>query len=379
MVTHFLHFIPLFFFFLLFASKVFALVGGDCPVSMCSKLDPIIRFPFRLPDVQPQRCGYPGFELSCDDSSRTTLDLPSSGAFLVDNINYVSQEIQLHDSSGCLPKRLMELDLSGSPFTGFRYQNYTFLSCSSEFTASRFRPIPCLSNSTRSVLAIASVSLASMLSTLCEIMRNVSIPVSRPPPFESGFSSELGDVLRLTWETPSCGDCEARGGICSFTTNSTVGCFDRGSTNHSPKGFRVFKRIALGILIPLMMLSICIASYLCAAKKWMWNVVGPESDNHLPQEAADAVIPPQPVIIFTGLDESIIQSYKKLILGESRRLPGPNDRVCSICLSEYRPKETLRCIPECQHCFHADCIDEWLRLNATCPLCRNSPSPVRFA
>nr|DAD36281.1 TPA_asm: hypothetical protein HUJ06_006921 [Nelumbo nucifera] len=227
MVTHFLHFIPLFFFFLLFASKVFALVGGDCPVSMCSKLDPIIRFPFRLPDVQPQRCGYPGFELSCDDSSRTTLDLPSSGAFLVDNINYVSQEIQLHDSSGCLPKRLMELDLSGSPFTGFRYQNYTFLSCSSEFTASRFRPIPCLSNSTRSVLAIASVSLASMLSTLCEIMRNVSIPVSRPPPFESGFSSELGDVLRLTWETPSCGDCEARGGICSFTTNSTVGCFDR--------------------------------------------------------------------------------------------------------------------------------------------------------
>jgi hypothetical protein len=33
----------------------------------------------------------------------------------------------------------------------------------------------------------------------------------------------------------------------------------------------------------------------------------------------------------------------------------------------------LRSIPECNHYFHAACIDEWLKMNGTCPICRNSP------
>lgn len=80
-----------------------------------------------------------------------------------------------------------------------------------------------------------------------------------------------------------------------------------------------------------------------------------------------------------GLDESTIESFGKAVLGESRRLPGVghNDGTgcCSICLSEYNSKDIIRCIPECKHCFHAHCIDEWLRMNATCPVCRNSPFP----
>lgn len=83
----------------------------------------------------------------------------------------------------------------------------------------------------------------------------------------------------------------------------------------------------------------------------------------------------EPAVVLMGLDETTIESYEKLVLGESRRLPGPNDITCPICLSEYCSKETLRCIPDCKHCFHAECIDEWLRLNGTCPVCRNNPSP----
>ncbi|KAJ6873005.1 hypothetical protein NC651_031991 [Populus alba x Populus x berolinensis] len=64
-----------------------------------------------------------------------------------------------------------------------------------------------------------------------------------------------------------------------------------------------------------------------------------------------------------GLEESTIESFDKLVLGESKRLPGPNGSTCAICLSEYNSKETLRMIPECNHCFHADCVDEWLRMN----------------
>lgn len=87
-----------------------------------------------------------------------------------------------------------------------------------------------------------------------------------------------------------------------------------------------------------------------------------------------SAVSPHPIIV-EGLDGPTLESYPKIVLGESRRLPKPDDITCSICLSEYRPKETLKTIPECQHCFHADCIDGWLRLNATCPICRKSPLP----
>ncbi|THG08537.1 hypothetical protein TEA_005076 [Camellia sinensis var. sinensis] len=88
---------------------------------------------------------------------------------------------------------------------------------------------------------------------------------------------------------------------------------------------------------------------------------------------------PQPMVIIMGLDRLIIESYPTTVLGESGRLPKPNDGTCPICLAEYQPKETLRTIPECNHYFHANCIDEWLRMNATCPLCRNSPGESSVA
>lgn len=81
----------------------------------------------------------------------------------------------------------------------------------------------------------------------------------------------------------------------------------------------------------------------------------------------------QPVVRVSGLDGPIIDSYPKTMLGESRRLPNPNDDTCPICLAEYQPKEILKTIPECNHYFHSACIDEWLMLNATCHVCRTSP------
>ncbi|MBA0620597.1 hypothetical protein Godav_006298, partial [Gossypium davidsonii] len=50
--------------------------------------------------------------------------------------------------------------------------------------------------------------------------------------------------------------------------------------------------------------------------------------------------------------------------------------ICSICLCEYRESEMLRMMPECRHCFHVTCIDAWLKLNGSCPVCRNSPLPT---
>ncbi|PKA66407.1 E3 ubiquitin-protein ligase [Apostasia shenzhenica] len=45
------------------------------------------------------------------------------------------------------------------------------------------------------------------------------------------------------------------------------------------------------------------------------------------------------------------------------------DTECCICLSAYEDGAELRQLP-CSHHFHCGCIDKWLRINATCPLCK---------
>ncbi|CAD6334066.1 unnamed protein product [Miscanthus lutarioriparius] len=43
---------------------------------------------------------------------------------------------------------------------------------------------------------------------------------------------------------------------------------------------------------------------------------------------------------------------------------------CAVCIVELRDGDSVRVLPRCGHRFHADCVGAWLRLHATCPLCR---------
>ncbi|KAK7330630.1 hypothetical protein VNO77_24828 [Canavalia gladiata] len=45
------------------------------------------------------------------------------------------------------------------------------------------------------------------------------------------------------------------------------------------------------------------------------------------------------------------------------------DAECCICLSTYDDGVELRQLP-CGHHFHCVCVDKWLYINATCPLCK---------
>jgi len=46
------------------------------------------------------------------------------------------------------------------------------------------------------------------------------------------------------------------------------------------------------------------------------------------------------------------------------------DNHCSICFEQYE-KENYVAV-KCGHTFHKDCIEKWLRIRQTCPLCRES-------
>lgn len=43
---------------------------------------------------------------------------------------------------------------------------------------------------------------------------------------------------------------------------------------------------------------------------------------------------------------------------------------CAVCLENFKEGEKCRLLPNCNHCFHADCIDSWLAKTAACPVCR---------
>ncbi|EYU42915.1 hypothetical protein MIMGU_mgv1a022735mg [Erythranthe guttata] len=126
--------------------------------------------------------------------------------------------------------------------------------------------------------------------------------------------------------------------------------------------------IAVAVSVFLLIFIIVLASYICVRFKTCSDGEEEEGRDGLGQFQ-------EPVIkIVLGLEKPVIETYPVIELGRSRRLPRPNNGPCSICLSDYCVKEKIRCLPECNHCFHARCIDEWLLVNGSCPLCRNSPA-----
>ncbi|KAL5568340.1 hypothetical protein UlMin_024915 [Ulmus minor] len=335
-----------------------------CTKAICSAREPEIRFPFQIKKSQPELCGYPGFDLSCDKSSQTLLNLPNSGDFTVQGIDYSTQEIWINDPNNCLPNRILNLNFSNSPFFGVFNQDFSFFNCSfADYLKYRLNPIACLSGSTYTVFATASPRVMSFLSSRCASIGNFPVPVEWPF-YEEVLSSDLSDHLRLTWDVPRCGSCESQGGQCGFKNNSSreIVC-----SNLPDRGIPRTARyaVAVGVGVPAVLCFVGLLCFVSGKVKSLTNRNGPVSESN-------STIAPQPTIIM-GLDGPTLESFPKIVLGESRRLPKPDDKTCPICLSEYRPKETLKSIPECQHCFHADCIDEWLQLNASCPICRTSP------
>lgn len=166
----------------------------------------------------------------------------------------------------------------------------------------------------------------------------------------------------------------------SLTTISDKSTF---SQNLNSIGLGYAIAIALGFLV--LFSTILLSSYICcrsiaARRRRRSEILDPNHSNensiYLPRiifVAEDDENESQNVVV--GLDQAVINSYPKFVFSK-RSGNCANDTVCSICLCEYRESEMLRMLPDCRHCFHVMCVDAWLKLNASCPVCRNSPLPT---
>ncbi|XP_058224239.1 putative RING-H2 finger protein ATL21A [Rhododendron vialii] len=346
-----------------------------CPSYSCDETGPVIQFPFRIKGFLPDRCGYPGYDLTCNNINQTILTLPYSGDLVVKEIDYDNQWIYINDPDSCLPRRiLLDFNLTGSIFRPNYSENYTFFNCSAskwpDYIITGSGPVLCLGSANFTVIALDAGDMENASSSVppfCRELSTVASPVQLTP------VNPIPDAT-LRWKMPNCLGCEAAGGTCGYVgeTGSEIGCFffDTGSTGDSNRGLPRSAKygIIIGVGIPGLVCLIALVCYCCGKVRTYGQ------RRRLDAQLSNLTSNPQPMVIITGLDGPTIESYPKTVIGESRRLPRPNDGTCPICLAEYQPKETLRTIPECNHYFHAKCVDEWLRMNATCPLCRNTPS-----
>ncbi|XP_031483271.1 NEP1-interacting protein 2-like isoform X2 [Nymphaea colorata] len=72
-----------------------------------------------------------------------------------------------------------------------------------------------------------------------------------------------------------------------------------------------------------------------------------------------------------GMSSDSITRLPEFVVGRKRNAgAGENQAPCSICLQELSEGDSARSLPKCRHHFHVGCIDRWLILEGSCPICR---------
>ncbi|KAJ0704796.1 putative transcription factor C2H2 family [Helianthus annuus] len=128
--------------------------------------------------------------------------------------------------------------------------------------------------------------------------------------------------------------------------------------------------LGLTLFFVLIIIIISYVSYKCTRSTNSQSV--PEGDDH------------QLMTVSIGVDEDALMAFPKFTYAEkmtsnkSDSVDDVNGSGCSICLADYKPEDVVRLLPDCDHLFHCKCIDTWLKVHPTCPVCRDSPLPIKL-
>ncbi|KAK7275486.1 hypothetical protein RIF29_16605 [Crotalaria pallida] len=77
-------------------------------------------------------------------------------------------------------------------------------------------------------------------------------------------------------------------------------------------------------------------------------------------------------IVAHTFHKHLIQTFHKVLFKHKKENNEETEsEFCAVCLSEFCKGEKVKSLPVCNHRYHADCIDAWLKNHITCPLCRN--------
>ncbi|KAE9619230.1 hypothetical protein Lal_00047533 [Lupinus albus] len=150
------------------------------------------------------------------------------------------------------------------------------------------------------------------------------------------------------------------------------------SDSPSEEGNLSYYTIGLSIGFLFIIMFIAVTSYYCTHRNFR-NRISTRSNN------GSTNISNRDISVITiqvqseEQKEAIFNSYPQMLYSQAKLHKPKHSSTtlsCSICLADYNDSEWLRFLPDCGHFFHKECIDMWLRLNMSCPVCRNSPFPT---
>ncbi|KAJ0231040.1 hypothetical protein HA466_0301980 [Hirschfeldia incana] len=147
------------------------------------------------------------------------------------------------------------------------------------------------------------------------------------------------------------------------------------SPSDSPKLYRLCIAFLTFSCIGYAMPFILCAT-ICCCLPCLISVLGFRENFSQTRGATAEAINALPVYKFKTKSRNDLESSEEgeggfLLQGsEKKRLISGEDASCCICLAKYGDDEAVRELP-CLHVFHVDCVDKWLKINATCPLCKN--------
>lgn len=206
-----------------------------CTKAQCRDDGPVARFPFRIKGLQPQHCGYPGFELSCSNHTETLLHLSESVKLNVKYIDYKHQTIELYYYlQGHIPwQQLHDLHLSYSRFKPDHVDDYTFFNCTSSLSRSTDQvAYPISSN--HDIISRSTDQVVYAISFNDVGLRNLS-SCTKMYYISSLPSLISNDSFTLLWSEPTCKHCESKWKLCRFKDNGSnnqsleTECFGKGN------------------------------------------------------------------------------------------------------------------------------------------------------
>ena len=178
-----------------------------------------IRFPFYIQEKQNSSCGYPRFNLSCNNNGHPTI-LISNNSYTIHEIFYQNETLRVSNSAFSNPNSNCVPFINSISVRGIRFDlapNQTnlhlFYNCSSSVHkswASKFYPSCYSENDT--VLALSGQDpLIKNVSMECK--SSVLAPVEA---YGGGIAESLRNGFVLKWKASNCSICEDSGGYCGF-------------------------------------------------------------------------------------------------------------------------------------------------------------------
>ncbi|RWR82050.1 LEAF RUST 10 DISEASE-RESISTANCE LOCUS RECEPTOR-LIKE PROTEIN KINASE-like protein 1.2 isoform X2 [Cinnamomum micranthum f. kanehirae] len=180
---------------------------------------PNISYPFSIPGIHPSHCGYPGFQLTCDNQQPVLKVFASE--YIIKNINYEEQFLsvvdkRLMDDTPCpLPPSTLTFTHSVFHIVVSNHNLLFFYNCTEEPELPQYQAIPCIpNNETHHSFARLNFT-GSMMSSWnlpkkCEA--NVSVPVMMDSKPQDNYLELLHRGFLLNWTAPNCSRCLESGG-----------------------------------------------------------------------------------------------------------------------------------------------------------------------